>query len=226
MKIIPHLLFVLCVTLSSCGIKSAGQQVEKDKEPNYVPATNLEKSVLKFSKSVLKEKLNVIVHERVSMWYWDIQMIFESDDFRSDFFSSYITFSDGQRFDKSVDGNYDGVILFMTPYKDVKSAKHAYQELKSYTKIRIAELEGYAGLLVEQVRVLERIRKSGGLFTQKGKYVFYLVESCEKPPVGASWEDYENLFLRFITKKNEEIEITNANCEEDVFLVQKVKATR
>lgn len=160
------------------------------------------------------------------MNYWDIQMIFEADDFRSDHFNTYTSYSNMQGFDKSVDGNYDGVILFMATYKDKKSAQHAFEKLKSNTKIRIAELEGFAGLLVEQVQVFERIRKSGGLFTQKDKYVFYLLESCETPPLESNWNDYENLFLSSITEKNEEIEIINADCGQDVFLVQKIKASR
>lgn len=188
--------------------------------------TDLEKPVLNFSKSVLKENLRVIVHDRVPMYYWDIQMIFEADDFKSDHFNSYTTYTNVQHFDKPVDGNYDGVILFVATYKDVPSAQHAFQELKARTQIRMEELRGQAGLIVEQVRILERIRVSGGLFTQKDKYVYYLMESCEMPPVNASWNDYENLFISFITENNEEIEIINADCKKDEFIVQKLKANR
>lgn len=211
------------IALSSCGIKSAEQKIEKEKESMSLSNTDLEKSVLNFSKSILKGNLRVIVHDRVPMYYWDIQMIFEADDFKSDHFNTYTTYSNMQRFDKSVDGNYDGVILFVATYKDVQSAQHAFQEIKTRAQIRIEELEGQAGLLVEQVRIFERIRTSGGIFTQKDKYVFYLLESCGMPTVGTSWNDYENLFLSFITEENE---IINADCEKDEFIVQKLKANR
>ena len=224
MKNIYLIVLILNITLSSCGVNNVGQKIEKEKES--VSNIDLEKSLLNFATNVLKENLRVIVHERTPSRYWDIQMIFEADNFNSDHFNSYTTYSNGEHFDKSVDGNYDGVILFMATYKDVPSAKHAFQELKIRTQIRKEEIEGQAGLRVEQVRIFERIRTSGGLFTQKDKYVFYLLESCEMPPVGTSWNDYENLFLSFITDKNEEIEIINADCEKDEFIVQKLKASR
>ena len=224
MKINYQLILILSITLFSCGVKTIDQKIETDTESMTQSNIDLEKSVMDFSKSVLNEKLRVIVHDRHPHNYWDIQMIFEADDFNSDHFNSYTSYSNVQSFDKPVDGNCDGVLLFATTYKDVETAQHAFQELKSNTKIRITELEGFSGLLVEQVQIFERIRKSGGMFTQKGKYVFYLLESCGVPPVGGSWNDYENLFLSFITKTNEEIEIINADCEKDVFLVQKLKA--
>lgn len=185
---------------------------------------DLAKSILKFSTSVLKENLIVSVHDRVPTYYWDIQMIFEADDFKSDHFNSYTSYSDKQVFDEPIDENYKGVMLFVATYKDLASALHAFQELKTRTQIRIEELEGQSGLLVEQVRIFERIRSSGGFLTQKDQYVFYLLESCEAPPIGASWDEYEKLFLSYITEKNEEIEIINADCKKDAFLVQKIKA--
>lgn len=179
-----------------------------------------------FAKFVLGDSLSVMVHDRVAMGYWDIQMIFEADDFRSDHFNTYTTYSNMKGFDKSVDGDYGGVILFAATYKDIPSAQHAFQVLKTRVQIRMEELEGQAGLRVEQVRIFERIRTSGGLFAQKDKYVYYLLESCEMPPVGASWNEYENLFLSFIAEKNEEIEVINADCEQDEFIVQKIIADR
>ena len=191
-----------------------------------MPNNDLAESVLNFSKSVLKEDLSVDVHKRVPTWYWDIQMIFEADDFKSDHFNTFTSYSNKEHFDKPIDRNYEGIILFAATYKDIPSAKHAFEVLKTRTQIRMEEINGQAGLRVEQVRIFEKIRDSGGLLTQKGKYVFYLVESCEKPPVGKNWNDYENLFLSFITAKNEEIEVINADCEKDEFIVQKLKASR
>ena len=214
------------IALCSCSVNSAGQKNENAKESMSLSNTDLEKSVLNFSENVLKENLRVIVHDRTPSRYWDIQMIFEADDFNSDHFNSYTTYSNMQHFDKSIDGNYNGVILFVATYKDVPSAQHAFQEVKTRTQIRMEDLKGQAGLLVEQVRIFERIRISGGLFTQKDKYVFYLLKSCGLPPVGESWNDYENQFLSFITEKNEEIEIIKADCKNDKFIVQKLKASR
>lgn len=226
MKIIYLISLISSIALFSCGVQSTGQKIEKKKKSLSLSNNDLEKSILNFNKSVLKENLVVNVHDRVPTYYWDIQMIFEADDFKSDHFNSYTTYADMQYFDKPIDENYNGVILFAATYKDVASALHAFQELKSRTQIRMKEIEGQAGLLVEQVRIFERIRTSGGLLTQKDQYVFYLLESCGAPPIGVSWNEYENLFLSAITEKNEEIEIINADCKKDEFWVQKLKANR
>ena len=186
--------------------------------------TDLMDSIANFSQSVIKDSLSIVVHDRVPMYYWDIQMIFEADDFKSDHFSHYTTYSHKQQYDKSIDGDYEGVILFVATYKDVLSAQHAFHIIKDRTQVRIEELKGQAGLLVEQVRIFERIRASGGLFTQKGRYVFYLVENCQPPPVTTNWKEYEYHFLRYVTKKNEEIEIINADCAMDAFVVEKIAA--
>lgn len=224
MKTTFLLSLISSIALYSCGVRSTDQTVVKiDHSKSNIDLTE---SVLNFSKSVLKDSLRVIDHERVLMYYWDIQMIFEADDFKSDHFNNYTSYSNMQHFDKSVDENYDGIILFAATYKDVASAQHAFQELKARTQIRMEELEGQAGLLVEQVRIFERIRTSGGMITQKGKYVFYLLESCEMPPTGTSWNDYEYLFLSFLTEEKEEIEIINADCGKDIFLVQKIKVPK
>ena len=224
MKFYQNLILIVSLCLFSCGVQKAEQEIRNNKELTF--NTDLAKSALNFSKHVLKENLRVIDHQRVPSSYLDIQMIFEADDYKSDHFESYTSYSNLMNPDNSAKSDYDGFILFVANYKDVKSAEHAFQQLKSNTKIRITELEGFAGLLVEQVQVFERIRKSGGLFTQKDKYVFYLLKTCEAPPIGSSWSDYENLFLEYIMEKNEEIEVLKADCAKDIFSVQKIKAIR
>lgn len=215
---------ILSITLFSCVTKKAEKNIRDNKELTSNP--DLAMSALNFSKHVLKENLRVHFHERARSSYLDVQMIFETDNFETDNFISYTSYANQLYQDNSEQSNYDGFILFVATYSNSKSAEYAFQELKSNTQIRISELEGFAGLLVEQVQVFERIRKSGGMITQKGEYVFYLVETCGKPPIGTNYNDYENLFLEFITENNEEIEVINADCEKDVFLVQNIKASR
>ena len=138
----------------------------------------------------------------------------------------YTAYSNGL-YQKGTDSNnHEGCILFVATYKNVERAEYAFNHVKSNSEIRLWEIEGMAGLVVEQVHVLEKIRKSGEIFTQKDKYVFYLVENCGEPPVEANWKDYENLFLGSITENNEEIQVINADCGMDRLLVQNIKASR
>ena len=224
MRIRIYILLILSITLFSCGVKKAGQNIGEDKALASNPDAAM--SALIFAEKVLQENLRIQQHERKQMGYLEVQMIFETDNFVTDNFVGYTSYSNQLYQDSSKQGNYDGFILFVGTYKNSKRAEYAFQELKTNTQTRISELEGMAGLFVEQVQIFERIRKSGGMITQKGKYVFYLVETCTEPPIGANWSDYENLFLKLMTEKNEEIEVINADCENDTFLIQNMKASR
>ena len=218
--IIKHyILIILSIALLSCVVKKTEQKIIVNKD--LISNTDLERSALHFSEKVLKENLRVRFHERLIMNYFEVQMLFETDDL-----IGYTSYFDKRYQDNLEWGNYEGFILFVATYKNSKSAEYAFNHLKSNSEIRLSELEGMAGLVVEQVQVLERIRMSGGMFTQKGKYIFYLAETCGEPSIGGNWSDYENLFLEFITEDYEEIEVINADCGMDKLIVQKIKASR
>ena len=224
MKPILFVLLAFMLSISYCGLRTP----QKTDRPSLNPLYNssLEVSVLNFSKDMLKDSLRVDIHERKRTYYWDIQMIFEADDFKSDHFNTFTSYSDRQFFHKPVDENYEGILLFAATYKDVASAQHAFHELKIRTQIRMTDIEGQAGMRVEQVRIFERIRESGGLLTQKDNFVFYLLNSPELRPDDTGWDDYTNLFLSYITTKNEETEIIKADGNIDEFKIKKVKASR
>jgi len=218
------MLLILSITLFSCAAKKAKHNIGENYDLTSNP--DVAKSALSFARNVLKDNLRIRFHERARSNYLDVQMIFETDNFETDHFISYSSYSNQLYKDNSTQGNYDGFLLFVATYDNTKSAEYAFQEIKSNSQIRIIELEGFAGLFVEQVQVFEKIRKSGGMIIQKDNYVFYLVETCGEPPIEDNWSDFENLFLQSITENNEEIEVLNADCEKEVFLIQKIKADR
>ena len=219
MGIRHYALLILSITLFSCGAKKVHQNIVQNKE--LIAIQDAPDSAFKFSEKVFGENLRVHSYERSISGYLDVQMLFETEELLG-----YTAFSN-ELYQKGTDlNNYEGCILFVATYKNLKSAEYAFKHVKSNSEIRFSEIEGMSGLVVEQVQVLERIRKSGGMFTQKGKYVFYLVETCGKPPVEANWNDYENLFLGSITEKNEEIQVINADCGMDRLKVQNITASR
>ncbi|NNE55688.1 MAG: hypothetical protein HKN32_06685 [Flavobacteriales bacterium] len=212
MKITYHLLLVLSITLSACGEESAGQKIE--------PAKEVFDSASQFAKLVLGERLSVHYTE-YKRGEVGVDGLFESEGM-----IGYTIFSNElyQKVPSPVD--VTGCVLFAAKFENEESAKSAFVQLKSHSAIRASEVEGLVGILPVQVRYLEQMRNVGAFFTQQDNYVFYLPETCENPPVESSWEDFENLFLRFITEKNEEIEVINADCEKDAFLIQKIEARR
>ena len=219
MEIRNYILLILIITLFSCKGRKVDQNIGQNKE--LITTQDSSNSALKFAEKVFGDCLRVHSYERSVSGYQDVQMLFETDELLE-----YTAFSNELYQKETPSNNYEGCILFVATYKNLKSAEYAFKHLKSNSEIRLSEIEGMAGLVVEQVYVLERIRKSGGMFTQKGKYVFYLVETCGEPPVEANWNDYENLFIESITEKNEEIQVINADCEMDRLIVQNIKASR
>ena len=201
-------------TLSCTSNRSA---IESNSELEITTTKDSAASAKLFAQKILGNHLRVQNHERHPSRYLDVQMIFETDDLLS-----YTSYSDNRLKDNSKIKDYNGYLLFVANYEDAMSAAHAFQELKTNTQVRISSLQGYSGLLVEQVQVFERIREKGGLITHKDNYVFYLLESCDKPPLGDNWTEYENIFLRYIFT-NGRVEVINSDCGQDSFLVQEIR---
>ena len=209
-----------------CFISCMSQKPDKMISDTDTTAIDLSTAAINFSKQVFGENLRVIYHDRAESNYFDVQMLFEADDFESDHFTGYTSYSNKLVPNKSWDSNYDGFILFEVIFKDSDSAKHAFDIIKSITEIRFSELEGLAGLLVEQIQIFERIRHNGGMFTQKEEHLFYLLKTCDNPPYGNDWNAYENMFLSLITTENEVIEVVNIDCGDKEFVISNKIALR
>ncbi len=189
------LFFIAC---QSCKLDQYTEKISKNDTPN---------SAIKFANKVTDENVSVHAYDLFTSNYPDVQMLFETEELAS--FSSY-SYKLSPTCPKPM--NYEDCLLFEATYKNLKSAENVFQEIKANSHIRKSEVAGMAGIFYEQVQVFERIRKTGGMIAQKGKSIFFLVKSCKEPPIGENWKDYENLFLEFITEKNEEIEVLNADC--------------
>ena len=79
-------------------------------------------SALIFAGKVLQENLIIQQHERKQMGYLEVQMIFETDNFVTDYFVGYTSYSNQLYQESSKQGNYDGFILFVGTYKNSKRA--------------------------------------------------------------------------------------------------------
>lgn len=211
-------LVVISCGLLACGMRSVHHVTHE--EESKLSAQDPAQLARQFAKNLLQENLRERFHIRAETWYLEVQMIFETDGFLD-----YTSYSNTLYADKSRQNDYTGFLLFAARYESSESAQKSFQALKSSTQIRISELQGMSGILVEQVQIFEKMRKSGGLLAQKGKYVFYLLEHCEDPPTGDEWDDFEKLFLQAITNSDEKIEVINADCGVEKMEILKIKAT-
>ena len=107
---------------------------------------------------------------------------------------------------------YENFLLFSLRYTRAESAKNAYESIKKTFELSREEIEKLSEEERKEVRRIQSSAKYGGMIVQQGEYVFSLVETCRNTPVGGKWEEYEDLFLSFITEKGEEIGVLNANC--------------
>ena len=193
-------ILISCLILVSCKANVSEQYPQTDKSPPT--DKELLDDASRFAKKILGESLRVHKTEYIR-GELGINALFESEKL-----IDYTTFSN-ERYQKD-SGPFvlKDCILFAANYKDSKSAESAFELLKESSKIRASEVEGMAGITPVQVRFLEKIRndEAGGMFTQQGSYLFFLVEYGQVPSIATSWENYENLFLESIAGDDTSIE--------------------
>ncbi len=232
MKLITIIFFASILILSSC--KNTGKDYEKNKSGPQSEITDIErtpevieeketkshaidfsKTVVPFIEKVLKE--NQRRHELGTQ----NKEIRHLEIFEKKGLQEIIAYSD-RRYPKRTEPTYyENFILFALRYDDIQSAKDAYNEIKKISEITREDYEKLGETEKQQIRKLETSTKPGGMICQKGKFVFSLVETCRETPIGGKWEEYENLFLSFITEPNEEIMILNANCGQMKYVEEK-----
>ena len=200
MAIRYSLFLFFCLILASCKSNAPEQLALKDDSPPS--AQGLLDDVSKFAEKVFGERLRVhyTEHQRGDL---GVDALFESEEL-----IGYTTFSNELYQKGPSPTDLKDCILFAAKYKNEESAEWAFNHLKTNSTIRASEVEGMAGIVPVQVRFLEQIRSDGdgGFFTQQGNYVFFLAENGDVPPIGANWQDYENLFLESIAGEGESLE--------------------
>jgi len=145
------------------------------------------------------------------------------DIFSKNGLQEIIAFSD-KRYPRRTEPNYyEHFILFALRYEDVLKAEKSYDEIKNIFELKDEEYENLEEYEKQRIREIEISAKPGGMICQKGEYVFSLVETCRETPIGGKWEEYEDVFLSFITEPEEEIMILNADCGQMKYREEKRK---
>lgn len=117
-------------------------------------------------------------------------------------------------------------LLYVSQYKDEKSAEEGFDFLKFNSQVPVGDVEGMVGRTPVQVRFLDTIKPGGGLFVQQDDYLFFLPKTCETPPIEDTWENYEMMFLRSIAGGNDKMEIINVDCGGDEFDIRTIKVNK
>lgn len=183
-----------------------------------IPNTASLKSVALFAKAVLKENIRIQVFDTTNL-----ESIAYLDVFNSENLENIIAYSN-KNYPKNVEPNhYEHFTLFVASYIDEVAAQKVYNQILKESTYGFSNLDELSDVLVERVKSLSIVAKAGGIITKKGRYIFSLVETCREAPMGKDWMDYENMFLGYIRESGKHMEILNANCGMDRFLIEKRK---
>lgn len=98
-------------------------------------------------------------------------------------------------------------------YTNILEADNSFQDLRNISEAGLSKRDTLDPLTQERIENIEVQSKAGGLITQRGKWIFSLVETCRNTPIGGNWIDYENLFMSYLKNNSKErIEVLNADC--------------
>ena len=95
------------------------------------------------------------------------------------------------------------------------------------SKENLAEYQLAQKEFVHRVKALNIGAKPGGMIVKSGKQIFSLIETCRETPIGGTWNDYENKFIKYLTKRgDEEFKVLNSDCGNDRYQIETRKASR
>lgn len=231
MKIRKSILAILILLLLSCSGKKEKPKTELQSEPIIESKSeiktelelgkNYSKSAKLFAQEILKENIRVHSFDLANSENPKHLKIFEN--YGLDKIEAY----SNKNYPKNSNPNYyEHFTLIIASYNGQENAEKTFARIKSDSKYGLSEWNELEKELSERVRSLNIGAKPGGMITQKGKQIFSLVETCGEIPIGGKWIDYENKFIGFLTKIGEEIEVLNANCGMDRYIIEKRKASR
>ncbi len=231
MIIRKNILVTIILILCSCSGKKENQETDSKSEQTILskieikPETDLNndysESAELFAREVLKENIRTHVFDITKLEKPNHLRIFKSNGLEK-----IVAYSNKNYPKKTEPNYYEHFILFVATFNNQENAQKAFDQIKSDSKYGLMEWNGLELELSERVRSLNVGAKPGGMITQNGKQIFSLVKTCRETPIGGTWKDYENKFIRFITRNKVEIEVLNSHCGMDRYKIEKIKASR
>ncbi len=228
----PKILLILLTTLiiCSCSGKKEKQESETKSEPTIESKTEIKlesklendysKSAELFAKDVLKENIRIHKFDLSNSKNPNHLGIFQSDGLQK------IVAYSNKNYPKNSEPNYyEHFMLFVASYKDQSYSQNTYNRIRKESAYRFSDLQN-SGDLADRVKALTIGAKPGGMIVKKGKWIFSLVETCRETPIGGNWVDYESKFLEYIIENGEGIQVLNANCGMDKYMIENRKASR
>jgi len=117
---------------------------------------------------------------------------------------------------------YNHFTFFCYKYTNSNQAKLNFDSYYLTSHLNMDDTVGVDQSYIKKANKIKGLSKYGGLIVQEDNWIFHLVETCGNTPIGGSWTDYEDLFIRFITNnRNEPIAVLNADCGKMKFIKEK-----
>ncbi len=185
-----EIIVILCFLLFSCSNEKQNTK-EKTETQNFQNDTLSEQIV---SQDSVFEEIEIIDSSKIDKRTFDEKLLAFSDSMLRKPTNIWTdTYRKENEFGKDTASSYQvyGGVLSKHIYIDEESANKAFQLLKN------------PNVWAD---------KSGEMVLQKENLIVALHKSCQNPPVPLKWKQYEQLFLKFVLEKNEEIEVLNTSC--------------
>ena len=105
-------------------------------------------------------------------------------------------------------------------YLNSKAAERSFDELVENSRYGIRDLQNLDEQQAKKAKAMAIYAKYGGLIVQQENLVLALIETCRSTPIGGTWINYEEMFLRYISTSRTELKVLNADCGMDKFILE------
>lgn len=131
-----------------------------------------------------------------------------------------VAFSDKNYPKNSLPQYYDHFTLVVFTYLNSKAAERSFDELVENSRYGIRDLQNLDEQQAKKAKAMAIYAKYGGLIVQQENLVLALIETCRSTPIGGTWINYEEMFLRYISTSRTELKVLNADCGMDKFILE------
>ncbi|WP_299685563.1 hypothetical protein [uncultured Dokdonia sp.] len=218
-----NLIYIIVVLFISCTEKIVKKEVEETTPPSSILNSESKESIdtdyIASANAFAMEVLGGLIRTDTFTTF-PIEKPNHLNIFQTEGLEKIVGYSKVGYPQKTTPNQYQHFILFVATYKNQEAAQNNFNQLKTDSKYGFTDLKHLDKAIAERVKKITFEAKYGGMIVHKGKYIFSLVETCREAPMTANWEEYEAMFIQYITAQNEEIEVLNANCGNDRYYLE------
>lgn len=224
---ISSLLILASLFVDCSGNKEQKPEVKPDNKPK--PKSQIIPKPIELDLSISKQTDNEKINYKIELEsfldvvlkgsqrlhkkeYFENRDVYHMNIFDKKGLSNYFAYSDKRRSNNTRPTYYENFVLFVLEYDSDIAASNSFQTVFSNSKLSEKEIDSLRTNNYKLLASIDTSLKPGGLICLRNNFIFSLVKTCRKPPIDMSWGAYEELFIKSIINKNEEVNSLSADC--------------